>query len=57
MGLGAYEAKKLRVYGSTVKKHDYRTVTNKYRYGKHHTMKAYMGHEHKAQHILGLGIR
>jgi hypothetical protein len=56
MGLGSYYAENLRVY-ITVKKHDYRTGRNRYKYGKHHTMKACMGHGHKATCILGPDIR
>jgi len=57
MGLGSYEAYKLMVYGTTIKRYDYRTAWNRYKCGKHCTMKALMGNGHKPPRILGLGIR
>jgi len=57
MGLGLYEAYKLMVYGTTIKSYDYRTARNRYKCGKHYTMKALTGNGHKAPCILGLGIR
>lgn len=36
---------------------DYWTARNRYKYGKHYTMKPYMGYGHKPPRILGLGIR
>jgi len=57
MGLGSYEAYKLTVYGTSIKRYDYRTARNRYKCEKHYTMKAYMGNGHKPQCILGLGIR
>jgi len=57
MGLGSYEAYSLMVYGTTIKIYDYRTARNRYKCGKHYTMKAYMGNGHKPPRIFGLGIR
>jgi hypothetical protein len=55
MGLGSYEAYKLTVYGTTIKR--YKTARNRYKCGKYYTMKAYMGNGHKPPRILDLGIR
>jgi hypothetical protein len=42
MGLESYEAYSLMAYGTTIKVYDYRTARNRYKCGKHYTMKAYI---------------